>query len=205
MKGLLKKEAPRAISAVAGDGVFEGYASLFGVVDLGRDIVEKGAFRRSLTRGARAVRMLWQHDPAQPVGAWLSIREDERGLKVRGRLNLAVARARELHALMRDGGLDGLSIGYRVVKSRANASGGRRLLDLDLWEVSLVTFPMLPGARVDQVKRAAPPLRAAWAANALSLAIAGHALERRYNPHQARDQLGRWTQGAGGRADEVWT
>lgn len=180
MSALLKKEAPRAISSVAEDGLFEGYASLFGVADLGRDVVEKGAFRRSLAvRGPRAIRMLWQHDPAEPVGRWLSLVEDERGLKARGRLNLSVARARELHALMREGALDGLSIGYRIVRSRAGAAGLRRLVELDLWEISLVTFPMLPGARVESVKRAASPAPLAWKAEALRLAAAAHALETR--------------------------
>jgi HK97 family phage prohead protease len=99
------------------------------------------------------VRMLWQHDPGEPIGRWLSITEDTRGLHVRGRLNLAVARAREIHALMRDGAVDGLSIGFRVERASPDrASGLRRLEKLDLWEISLVTFPMLPGARVGAVK-----------------------------------------------------
>ena len=130
---------------------FDGYASLFGVPDLGRDTVMRGAFAESLARrGTAGIRMLWQHDPAQPIGRWLSIAEDHRGLRVRGRLNPAVARAREIAALLRDCGLDGLSIGFRVVEARRErAPPGRRLLRLDLWEISIVTFPMLPGARVD--------------------------------------------------------
>lgn len=137
------------------DGEFEGYASLFNVEDLAGDIVMPGAFRQSLReRGVRGVKMLWQHDAAQPVGAWLSIVEDHRGLKVKGRLNLASAKAREVLALMRDGAVDGLSIGFRArVARRDAASGTRRLYKLDLWEISLVTFPMLPQARVDAVKR----------------------------------------------------
>ena len=110
--------------AVSADGRVEGYASLFGVVDLGRDRVERGAFASSLSRrGARGVRFLFQHDPAEPIGAWTSISEDVRGLRVFGRLNLAVAR--EVHALLRQGGLDGLSIGFRAVRS-ARAPGGVR-------------------------------------------------------------------------------
>jgi hypothetical protein len=105
--------------------------------------------------------MLWQHDPAEPVGRWLSIREDARGLVVRGRLNPAVRRAREIAALIGEGALDGLSIGFRVVEARKGAGGIRRLLRLDLWEISIVTFPMLPGARLGAVKaRAASPGRA---------------------------------------------
>ena len=140
--------------AVSADGAIEGYASLFGVVDLGRDRVERGAFAASLARrGARGVRFLFQHDPAEPIGAWTSISEDVRGLRVSGRLNMAVARAREVHALLRQGALDGLSIGFRAVRSLRGAGGVRLLIEIDLWEISVVTFPMLPDARVAHVKR----------------------------------------------------
>jgi HK97 family phage prohead protease len=146
------------VGSLAADGLFEGYASLFGVADLGRDVVMPGAFAESLARrGARGIRMLWQHDPGEPIGRWLSLAEDSRGLHARGRLNLAVERARELHALMREGAIDGLSIGFRVERARPERPTGlRRLERLDLWEISLVCFPMLPGARVSSVKRSAP-------------------------------------------------
>ncbi|MFC1456267.1 HK97 family phage prohead protease [Microvirga arabica] len=155
-----RKFLPEPVSGVDAEGVFEGYASLFGEADLGKDVVMPGAFRDSLKkRGAAQVRLLWQHDPAQPIGRWLSIAEDLRGLRVRGRLNLAVGRARDIHALMRDGAVDGLSIGFRVERARAERPTGlRRLERLDLWEISVVTFPMLPGARVETVKQAAPKL-----------------------------------------------
>lgn len=135
-------------------GLFEGYASLFDIVDLGRDAVMRGAFAESLRRrGAGGVRMLWQHDPGQPIGAWTLMHEDERGLFVRGALNLSVARAREVHALLRQGAIDGLSIGYRAVTARMEPRTGiRRLTRVDLWEVSVVTFPLLPQARVVAVK-----------------------------------------------------
>jgi HK97 family phage prohead protease len=147
------------VATVTDTGVFEGYASLFGVADFGKDMVVPGAFAASLARrGIRGLRMLWQHDPAQPIGRWLSITEDARGLHVRGKLNLAVERAREIHALMKEGAVDGLSIGYRVERARHDrAAGVRRLERLDLWEISVVTFPMLPGARVSGVKRGAIP------------------------------------------------
>lgn len=138
-------------------GEFEGYASLFNLPDLGRDLVEPGAFTRSLARrGPSGIRLLWQHDPAEPIGQWLMVREDRRGLFVRGRLSLAVARAREVHALMREGAVDGLSIGFRTVTARTDRRGGyRRLIEIDLWEISVVTFPLLPQARVSAVKGAA--------------------------------------------------
>jgi len=159
------------LNAVDADGVFEGYASLFGVADLGKDVVMPGAFADSLKRrGAGAVRLLWQHDPATPVGRWLSIAEDRRGLRVRGRLNLAVERARDIHALMREGAVDGLSIGFRVERARAERPTGlRRLEKLDLWEISIVTFPMLPGARVESVKRVPPDLSSSIRAAAVRL------------------------------------
>jgi HK97 family phage prohead protease len=142
------------LAGVAADGGFEGYASLFNVADLGKDMVLPGAFAESLARrGAAGIRMVWQHDPAEPIGRWLALAEDGRGLRVRGRLNLAVARAREIHALMREGAIDGLSIGFRVERARTDRAGLRRLEKLDLWEISVVTFPMQPGARVAAVKR----------------------------------------------------
>ena len=138
------------LARIEPDGAFEGYASLFRIADLGKDVVEPGAFRDSLQRrGASGVKLLWQHDPAEPIGRWLSLEEDGRGLLVRGRLSLAVARAREIHALMRDGAVDGLSIGFRAERSRREPrSGIRRLERVDLWEISIVTFPMLPQARI---------------------------------------------------------
>lgn len=145
---------PHAPASITEAGAFEGYASLFDEPDLSQDVVRRGAFRESLARrGTGNIRMLWQHDPSEPIGIWTMIREDTRGLFVRGRLNLAVARAREVHALMRDGAVDGLSIGYRVRQAAKDRRRGQRILaKLDLWEISVVTFPMLPAARVSQVK-----------------------------------------------------
>ncbi len=136
------------------DGTFEGYASIFNRRDMGADIVLPGAFRASLaSRGGGGIRMLFQHDPAQPIGVWERIYEDARGLYVRGRLTTEVARAREVLALMRSGAIDGLSIGFRAVKGRRDARTGIRMLaEIDLWEVSVVTFPMMPEARISSVK-----------------------------------------------------
>ncbi len=130
--------------------IIEGYASLFGVADDGGDTVLPGAFARSLRqRGAGGIRFLFQHDPAQPIGRWLDIRESPQGLKVRGAISLDVARGRELAALIGDGALDGLSIGFRTITAGgAQGRSGRTLKQVDLWEISLVTFPMLAGARV---------------------------------------------------------
>ncbi len=136
---------------VKGDHEIEGYASLFGACDQGGDVVTKGAYGASLRTMAdedRSVKMLWQHDPAQPIGVWDEVREDARGLWVKGRLLPEVAKGREAAELIAAGAIDGLSIGYRTVKAKKNDKGQRLLTELELWEVSLVTFPMLPSARV---------------------------------------------------------
>lgn len=150
------KFARAALAAVEEDGTFSGYASLFGKADLGQDVVLPGAFRASLARrGAGGIKMLFQHDPREPIGVWTDIREDTAGLFVRGKLTTGVARAREVLSLIRAGALDGLSIGYRTVRGRTDAKTGiRSLIEVDLWEISVVTFPMLPKARVSSVKAA---------------------------------------------------
>ena len=150
------------------DGTVEGYASLFGELDAARDMVMPGAFTRTLkSRGLRRIPMLFQHDPAEPVGIWLELREDQHGLYARGRLIPDVTRARELYALLKAGAIDGLSIGFRTVKGRVDPRTRVRKLDaLDLWEISIVTFPLAAGARVRAVKAAAcsrPQLPAARA------------------------------------------
>jgi hypothetical protein len=133
------------------DGTFEGYASVFGVVDQGMDVVARGAFMKTL--GKRRVKMLWQHDMAQPIGVWDDIQEDERGLFVRGRLLKEVDKGREAMALLRAGAIDSMSIGYRTIEAMPEAEGRvRKLTEVDLYEISLVTFPMLPDAKVTAVK-----------------------------------------------------
>ncbi len=135
--------------------VIEGYASIFGNIDQSGDVVAPDAFATSLMRrGAGQVRMLWQHDPSQPVGVWERIEADARGLFVRGRLLSDVARGREALSLLRAGAIDGLSIGFKTIRSRIDdRTGVRMLLEIDLWEISIVTFPMNEGARVASVKQ----------------------------------------------------
>lgn len=150
----------RPLSACSGTGVFVGYASLFGKRDAAGDVVMPGAFAKSLTRkGARDIRMLFQHNPAEPIGTWLEMHENDRGLHVRGRLDCNVQRGRELLSLLESGGLDGLSIGFKTLRAgRDRMSGSRLLHEVDLWEISLVTFPMLGEARVSDAKNAAEQL-----------------------------------------------
>lgn len=130
-------------------GTIEGYASKFGIKDQGGDIVVKGAFSASLDE--RSPKMLWQHDPSQPIGKWIEAKEDSTGLIVRGQINMDVQKGREAHSLIKDGAIDGMSIGYKTRKAK-NVKDARELSDLDLWEISLVTFPMLKEATIDQVK-----------------------------------------------------
>ncbi|WP_313353132.1 HK97 family phage prohead protease [Paracoccus sp. (in: a-proteobacteria)] len=160
-------------TALVSDGSrIEGYASLFGVADQGGDIVARGAYGASLkrlaARGGR-VRMLWQHDPARPIGIWDEIREDEKGLWVRGRLLPEISQAREAAALVAAGAIEGLSIGYRTIRAERDGKGRRRLCEVELWEVSLVTFPMLTEARVAQKSDRACEMAAAFRAAALAL------------------------------------
>ena len=145
--------APR--TTIDADGTVEGYASLFGEIDQARDMVMRGAFATTLAaRGINRIPMLFQHDPAEPVGVWLELREDHRGLYARGRLIPEVTRGRELLSLLRAGAIDGLSIGFRTVKGNIDPrTRVRRLLAVDLWEISIVTFPLLAGARVRAVKQ----------------------------------------------------
>src|ERR1051325_816891 len=144
----LKVFRPR--TTIDADGTVEGYASLFGELDGARAMVMPGAFARTLnSRVLRLIPMLFQHDPAEPVGVWLELFEDFRGLRARGKLIPDVARARELTALIAAGAIDGLSIGFRTVKGRVDpVSRVRKLIDVELWEISIVTFPLLAGARV---------------------------------------------------------
>ncbi len=142
----------------AADGAVEGYASLFGEVDQARDMVMPGAFTQTLQqRGLRKIPMLFQHDASEPVGIWLELIEDLRGLRARGKLIPDVARARELYALVEAGAIDGLSIGYRTVRGQIDPKTRvRKLYQVDLWEVSIVTFPLLLGARVRTAKCSLP-------------------------------------------------
>lgn len=143
-----------------------GYASLFDIEDHGRDVVRAGAFAASLAqRGPGGVRMLFQHDAGEPVGVWEEIKEDGRGLFVRGRILADAPRGRAVRGLVAQGAVDGLSIGFRTLRSAPRARGGRDLLELDLWEVSIVTFPMLAQARLSlptlRTRPAVQPLAAA--------------------------------------------
>lgn len=142
------------VKALDDAGTFEGYASIFNNVDHGGDKVMPGAFVEGLSRarqGGRTVKMLWNHDPNQPIGVWEDLVEDAKGLRGKGRLVMEVPKAREVHALMKAGAIGGLSIGYRTIESAPDGNA-RALKKLDLYEVSPVTFPMNERAKLTSVK-----------------------------------------------------
>lgn len=150
----IKKEVKNIgleIKELTEDGTFEGYASIFGNVDSYNDIVQKGAFLKSLKR--RKPKLLWQHKSDEPIGIYQSLKEDDRGLLVKGKLAINTAEGKRAYELLKMGALDGLSIGYAVVESTIDDKKGiRTLIELELFEVSLVTFPANPQSLVNNVK-----------------------------------------------------
>ena len=137
-------------------GMFSGYASIFGNKDLGNDVVVQGAFQKSIrAKGARKIKMLLQHDTKEPIGVYTKVREDAQGLYVEGKLAMQTQKGREVYELMKMGAIDGLSVGYRVdAKGYSYDDRGKKryLKQVDLMEISAVTFPMNPKARVNAVK-----------------------------------------------------
>ena len=138
------------------EGTFFGYGSIFNNTDLGNDVVVNGAFTKSLARtGPKGVKLLYQHKSDMPIGVFEEIEEDGKGLKVKGRLALGTQAGREAYELLKMGALDGLSIGFRVSPKGQEYDGKskkRFIKEVDLMEISLVTFPMNPKARVRSVK-----------------------------------------------------
>lgn len=142
------------LKAVDESGVFEGYASTFGNRDQGGDIIEPGAFAKSLkSRGARGIKMLLDHDPVKRAGVWTDMSEDQTGLYVKGQLLTEKTIAREAYIDLKAGALSGLSIGGRAaVTTQDGRKRARMIKEWDLYEISLVTFPMNEMATVTAVK-----------------------------------------------------
>ena len=132
---------------------FAGSAAIFDRPDRGGDVVRAGAFAGCLRRGIRAVPLLWQHEVRRPVGRVVYLREDKRGLRVIARLSAGPA-GRRAAALLGDGSVAGLSFGYKV--RRASGTAPRELTEVDLVEISLVTVPMQPKARVHALEDQTP-------------------------------------------------
>ncbi len=143
-----------ALKSLDEEGVFAGYASVFNVIDSQHDMMLPGAFASTLYGRKHEIKLLWQHDMREPIGVIEEVCEDVNGLYVKGRLLMDVARAREAYSLLKKGVVSGLSIGYSPLRYRLDADSGVRMLQsVDLWEISLVTFPANQAARVTVVKQ----------------------------------------------------
>lgn len=155
-------DAPFEIKEVSEDGTFTGYASTFNNMDSDRDIILPGAFAKTLkNKSLRKIKMLWQHDPRKPIGVWKEMREDEKGLFVKGQFILEVEQAREAYALMKAKALDSMSIGFAIPKGGwewDEKKRVRKIAEVDLWETSVVTFPANRRATVARVKAASLPV-----------------------------------------------
>jgi uncharacterized protein len=152
MKHADLKLSLKAIPSAAEDGTFEGLASVYGNVDLGGDVVEAGAFSKSLQDRGGTVPILWQHDSHDPIGTG-RLTDSYEGLRISGELVLETPSARAAYALMKKKAISGLSIGFDIVRHEIQ-NGVRVLKELKLWEVSLVTFPMNPAAQIFAIKTA---------------------------------------------------
>jgi len=145
------------------DGSFEGYASVFNNKDLGNDVIKQGAFAKSIyDKKPRQIKLLYQHKTDEPIGVIDSLTEDKRGLKIKGRLAMGTQKGREVYELMKMGALDSMSIGYKLQPEDYKYSEKlkkRTITNLDLMEVSMVTFPMNPKAKITKVKLAEMSVR----------------------------------------------
>lgn len=159
-------------------GTFTGYASVFGEPDSYGDTIKRGAFARTLreSKATGGPAMFWNHNPDQPIGVWVQVVEDERGLKVTGKLVIETAKGAEALALLKAGAVNGLSIGFRARKAERGPNGGRVLTDIELVEISLVSLPAASKARITSVKGAADQVGVAafvQAARRAALSIRG--------------------------------
>lgn len=147
-------DCPLSLKSISEEGRFAGYASVFNVVDKQRDIMQPGAFLKTIQGRTGEVKLLWQHDFSEPIGIITRLFEDARGLYVEGTLLLDVARAKETYTLLKAGAVSGLSIGYTPIEFAIEPDTGvRKLSQVELWEVSLVTFPANAAAGVTVVKQ----------------------------------------------------
>lgn len=165
--------------SVSADGIVKGYASVSGNVDQGGDLIEPGAFADM----KKLPKMLWQHDPAQPIGVWEKAVEDSKGLYVEGRILTELSKGAEVHTMLKNDLIDGMSIGYRAKSFEYRNKGKeiiRHLKSVELFEVSIVTFPMNPKALVTDVKQLQTPrevetiLREAGVPAAFAKLVASH-------------------------------
>ena len=157
MKTKQRLDLPLTIKSVSDTGEFEGYGSVFGIEDSYGDVVVRGAFEASLAKWkekGRLPALLWQHNMSEPIGVYTEMREDDVGLYVKGRLLIDDdPLAKRAHGHMKAGSLSGMSIGYMLDDYEYDKEKGVWILkQIDLWEVSLVTFPANDEARITDVK-----------------------------------------------------
>jgi len=153
MREVCRMSLPLELKMLAEDGRFSGYASVFGVTDSQRDMVMRGAFLGTIAGRIAEIKLLWQHQLAEPIGYFTTMFEDSRGLYVEGQLMMDVARAREAYALLKQGVVRGLSIGYSPIRyTRDPDTGVRHLREVALFEISLVTLPANEHSQVTLVK-----------------------------------------------------
>ena len=148
------KDFKLKVKQIGSEGEFEGYAAVFSNVDLAGDVIEPGAFTKTLQEN-KVIPILWQHKQDEPIGVTTEIMQDDYGLHVKGQLNLNTTRGREAYELLKQGAIKGLSIGYETVKETW-INGIRHIKEIRLWEYSLVTFPANVEARVVAVKSVVP-------------------------------------------------
>jgi HK97 family phage prohead protease len=191
---------PFELKALEQDGSFSGYGSVFGNLDSYADIVAPGAFKKTLREHKKAGTMpalLWQHKPDSPIGVYTAMKEDEQGLYVEGNLALKTPLGLTAYELLKIKAITGLSIGYETkVSTYDDKKKTRTLTEVDLWEVSLVTFPANTSAMVDSVKsddiktirEFEDFLRDAGFSNARAKAIASHGFKAQPEPRD-EDEL----------------
>lgn len=148
---------PLSLKHLSEKGRFSGYASVFNHIDAHQDVLVKGAFQKTLAdfkKQSKTPKMLWQHDPAQLIGKWTHLEEDEKGLYVEGQLFLNLVKGLESYTLLKEGVLDSLSIGFSPARMRMGKTDGtREITEVTLYEISLVTFAANTEARILSLKQ----------------------------------------------------
>lgn len=186
------------IKEVSEDGTFSGYASTFNNIDSDRDVIEQGAFTKTLnSKKIKDIKLLWYHDARKPIGVWEEIIQDKKGLLVKGRLILEVEQAREAYALMKAGAIDTMSIGFSIDQDGYTIDEKkrvRRINSVDLWEISIVTFPANKRAKIQRVKSAVP-------FQDLPLADRG----RTWDSSKAEERIRQWAGGSTSLDDMDWS
>ena len=177
------------IKEVSEDGTFSGYASTFGNVDSDRDIIEQGAFTKVLSKKKiKDIKMLWYHNPKEVIGVWTEIIQDKKGLLVKGRLLLDIQQAKDTYIRMKAGAIDTMSIGFAIYPDGYTIDENkraRRINAVDLWEISVVTFPANDKAKIRRVKSAT---------YFNDICVADHG--RPWNAKEAEARVRQWAGGA---------